>query len=107
MKVAVVGIGYVGLVAAGCLAEGGNQVICIDNDKKKVAELRKGIIPIYEPGLGEIIKHNVPAGRLDFTTTLKKGVDNSLVIFIAVWTPSAADCSAVLSAVRLRLSQRT
>ena len=99
MKVAVVGIGYVGLVAAGCLAEGGNQVICIDNDKKKIAELRKGIIPIYEPGLGEIIKRNVPAGRLDFTTTLKKGVDNSLVVFIAVGTPSAADGSADISAV--------
>ncbi len=99
MRVAVVGIGYVGLVAAGCLAEGGNHVICIDNDKKKIAELKKGIIPIYEPGLGEIIKHNVPAGRLEFTTALKKGVDNSLVIFIAVGTPSAADGSADLSAV--------
>ena len=66
MKIAVVGIGYVGLVAGACLADGGNHVICIDNDKKKIDNLKNGIIPIYEPGLAEIIKHNETAGRLEF-----------------------------------------
>ena len=84
MKVAVVGIGYVGLVAAACLAEGGNHVICIDNDDKKIEKLKKGIIPVYEPGLAEMVKHNEAAGRLVFTTDLRFGVENSLVIFIAV-----------------------
>jgi UDPglucose 6-dehydrogenase len=99
MRVSVVGIGYVGLVAAACLADGGNHVICIDNDKKKISNLKKGIIPIYEPGLEEIIKHNEAAGRLDFTTDLKEAVDKSLVIFLAVGTPSAEDGSADMSAV--------
>lgn len=99
MKVAVVGVGYVGLVAAGCLAEGGNHVVCVDNDKQKIENLKNGIIPIYEPGLGEIVKHNEAAGRLRFTTDLKDGIDNSLIIFIGVGTPSAADGSADISAV--------
>lgn len=99
MKAAVVGVGYVGLVAAACLAEGGNNVTCIDNDKKKISDLNKGIIPIYEPGLTEIVKHNEAAGRLRFTTELKEGVANSLIIFIAVGTPSAPDGSADISAV--------
>lgn len=99
MKIAVVGIGYVGLVAGACLADGGNHVICIDNDKKKIDNLKNGIIPIYEPGLAEIIKHNETAGRLSFTTDLKAGVANSLVIILAVGTPSADDGSADISAV--------
>jgi len=99
MKVAVVGVGYVGLVAAACMAEGGNHVICVDNDKKKVADLKKGIIPIYEPGLAEIVKRNESAGRLTFTTSLKDAVDNCLMIFIGVGTPSASDGSADISAV--------
>ena len=99
MKVAVVGIGYVGLVAAACLAEGGNTVVCVDNDKHKIKNLKKGIIPIYEPGLTEIVKHNEAAGRLRFSTKLKDGVDNSLMIIIAVGTPSATDGSADISAV--------
>lgn len=99
MKVSVVGVGYVGLVAAACLADGGNHVTCVDNDEKKIENLRNGIIPIYEPGLAEIVKSNVQAKRLTFTTSLKEGVDNSLVIFIGVGTPSAPDGSADISAV--------
>jgi UDPglucose 6-dehydrogenase len=99
MKIAVVGIGYVGLVAGACLADGGNHVICIDNDKNKIDNLKNGIIPIYEPGLAEIIKHNETAGRLSFTTDLKTAVANSLMIILAVGTPSASDGSADISAV--------
>lgn len=99
MKVAVVGVGYVGLVAAACLADGGNHVVCVDRDKKKISDLEKGIIPIYEPGLTEIVKRNVQAGRLLFTTDLQEGIDNSLVIFIGVGTPSLPDGSADISAV--------
>lgn len=99
MKVAVVGVGYVGLVAAACFADGGNHVVCVDTDAAKIENLKKGIIPIYEPGLTEIVKKNTDAGRLIFTTDLKQGVDNSLLIFIGVGTPSAADGSADISAV--------
>jgi UDPglucose 6-dehydrogenase len=99
MKVCVVGIGYVGLVTAGCLAEAGNSVVCVDNDGEKIASLKKGTIPIYEPGLTEIVKRNEKLGRLVFTTDLKYGVDNSLVIFLAVGTPPKADGSADLSAI--------
>lgn len=99
MKVAVVGVGYVGLVAAACLADGGNHVVCVDNDPQKIENLKNGIIPIYEPGLTEMVKRNKESGRLVFTTDLKRGVDNSLVIFIGVGTPSAADGSADISTV--------
>lgn len=99
MKVCVVGIGYVGLVTAGCLAEAGNSVVCVDNDKDKVAALKDGTIPIYEPGLTEIVKHNETLGRLHFTTELKQGVDDSLIIFLAVGTPPRPDGSADMSAV--------
>ena len=99
MKVSVVGVGYVGLVAAACLAEGGNHVICVDTDKKKIEGLKNGIVPIYEPGLAEIVSRNIKAARLDFTTDLKEGVENSLVIVLGVGTPSAADGSADISAV--------
>jgi UDPglucose 6-dehydrogenase len=99
LKVAAVGVGYVGLVAAACLADGGNHVVCIDNDKKKIDDLKSGVIPIYEPGLTEIVKKNVQAGRLTFTTDLQEGVDNALVIFIGVGTPSTPDGSADISAV--------
>ena len=99
MRVAAVGVGYVGLVAAACLADGGNHVVCVDSDKNKIENLRDGIIPIYEPGLTEIVKKNVEAGRLTFTTDLQEGVDNALVIFIGVGTPSSADGSADISAV--------
>ncbi len=99
MKICVVGVGYVGLVTAGCLAEAGNDVVCVDNDQKKIADLKSGAIPIYEPGLTEIVKHNEELGRLHFTTDLKFGVDNSLIIFLAVGTPSAPDGSCDVSAI--------
>ena len=99
MRITVAGVGYVGLVAAACLAEGGNHVVCVDTDADKIANLDNGIIPIYEPGLGELVRHNVQAGRLTFTTDLKAGVDQSLIIILAVGTPSAADGSADISAV--------
>ncbi len=99
MKVAVVGVGYVGLVAAACLAEGGNHVICVDKDKKKIDNLLAGKIPIYEPGLTEIVKRNIEAQRLVFTTDLAESVLDSLVIFLGVGTPSAPDGSADISAV--------
>lgn len=99
MKVSVVGVGYVGLVAAGCLADGGNHVICVDKDKKKIEDLNNGIIPIYEPGLTEIVKKSEAGGRLVFTTDLEEGVAKSKVIFIGVGTPSAEDGSADISAV--------
>ena len=99
MKICVVGSGYVGLVTAACLAEAGSNVVCVDNDSEKIAGLKDGVIPFYEPGLTEIIKHNAKLGRLQFTTDLKFGVDNSLIIFLAVGTPSGADGSADISAV--------
>ncbi|MFC1677395.1 UDP-glucose dehydrogenase family protein [Planctomycetota bacterium] len=99
MKICVVGIGYVGLVTAGCLAEAGNNIVCVDNDAKKVKQLKNGVIPIYEPGLTEIIKRNEKLGRLTFTTDLKQGIDNSTIIFLAVGTPSAVDGSADISAI--------
>jgi len=99
MKVCVIGVGYVGLVTAGCLAEAGNNVVCVDNNAEKIAGLRSGVIPIYEPGLTEIVKHNEKLGRLHFTTDLKYGIDNSLIVFLAVGTPSAPDGSADISAI--------
>ena len=99
MQICVVGVGYVGLVTAACLSEAGNTVICVDNDSEKIAGLKNGAIPIYEPGLTEIVKHNEQLGRLHFTTDLKYGVDNARVIFLAVGTPSAPDGSSDLSAI--------
>ncbi len=99
MKICVVGIGYVGLVTAGCLAEAGNNVVCVDNNSDKIASLKSGEIPIYEPSLAEIVKHNKKLGRLHFTTDLKEGIDNSLIIFLAVGTPSMPDGSADVSAI--------
>jgi len=99
MKISVIGTGYVGLVAGTCLAEMGNDVICVDNNQAKLDLLRKGIVPIYEPGLEELIKTNVSEGRLTFTDNLDAAVKESLVIFIAVGTPQGEDGSADLSAV--------
>jgi len=99
MKVSVVGVGYVGLVAGTCFADGGNHVICVDSDGSKIDKLRKDELPIYEPGLLEIVQRNVKAGRLVFTTDLAKAVADSLIIFLAVGTPPAPDGSADLSAV--------
>lgn len=99
MKVCVIGTGYVGLVAGTCLAEMGNHVICVDNDLKKLEQLEQGIVPIYEPGLEELIKVNVAENRLSFTNDLKSAVQNSLVCFIAVGTPQGEDGSADLKYV--------
>jgi UDPglucose 6-dehydrogenase len=99
LKITVVGIGYVGLVTAGCFADSGNNVICVDTDEKKIESLKRGIIPIYEAGLSEIINHNIKAKRIDFTTDLKQGVDKSKVIILGVGTPSAPDGSADISGV--------
>jgi len=99
MKVCVVGTGYVGLVTGTCLAEMGNDVICVDNNAEKVAFLNNGGVPIYEPGLEELIKTNTREGRLLFTTDLEGAVKESLVCFIAVGTPQGDDGSADLSAV--------
>jgi len=99
MRIGVVGVGYVGLVTAACLADSGTEVICVDNDKEKIGRLNQGIIPIYEPGLTEIVKQTRATGRLTFITSLKEAVEKSLVLFIAVGTPSAEDGSADISAV--------
>ncbi|MEK9500655.1 UDP-glucose/GDP-mannose dehydrogenase family protein [Gemmatimonadota bacterium DH-20] len=99
MNVAVVGTGYVGLVAGACLAETGNRVVCVDIDREKVEALRRGEIPIYEPGLEELVKRNVEAGRLSFTTDLASAVKPARVAFIAVGTPPDEDGSADLQHV--------
>src|SRR5919198_6508346 len=100
MKLCVIGTGYVGLVAGTCFAESGNDVICVDIDHHKIAELRNGKIPIYEPGLEELIRRNTADGRLRFTTDLSLGVKEGMVCFIAVGTPSDTDGSADVRMVR-------
>ena len=99
MKIAVVGSGYVGLVAGACLAENGNDVVCIDKDPAKVKCLQRGKIPIYEPGLEELVRRNRAEKRLAFTTALERGVRNAQIIFIAVGTPTGEDGSADLQHV--------
>ena len=99
MHVAVIGTGYVGLVAGACLAETGNDVVCADIDSDKIALLDGGHIPIYEPGLESLVKRNLRSGRLRFTTDIPEAVRTSGVIFIAVWTPPDEDGSADLQHV--------
>lgn len=100
MKICVVGSGYVGLVASACFADLGNSVIGVDIDEKKVKDLNKSIIPIYEPGLSDILKRNLKQGTVKFTTDIKKGVQESDIIFLAVGTPQGDhDYKADLSAV--------
>ena len=96
MHISVVGSGYVGLVTGTCFAEFGVNVTCIDNDAGKIAGLKQGKIPIYEPGLEELVERNIREGRLHFTTNLKAGVEQALVVFIAVGTPPCEDGSADL-----------
>src|SRR4029079_18034395 len=96
MKVAVVGTGYVGLVAGACFAESGNDVVCVDKDEAKVRTLKRGKMPIYEPGLEELVRRNRQEGRLTFTTMLAKAVRESTIVFIAVGTPQGEDGSADL-----------
>ena len=93
MRIAIIGTGYVGLVTGACLAEVGHHVFCIDNDERKIKGLTSGEIPIYEPGLDELVHRNVSAHRLAFSTRIEEGVDNSEVIFIAVPTPPHTDGS--------------
>ncbi|MBA3053335.1 MAG: UDP-glucose/GDP-mannose dehydrogenase family protein [Sphingomonadales bacterium] len=88
MKIAMVGSGYVGLVSGACLADFGHDVVCIDKDPGKIERLQAGIMPIYEPGLAELVASNVKGGRLSFTTSLAEGIDGANAIFIAVGTPS-------------------
>ncbi len=97
--IAVAGTGYVGLVSGACLADFGNTVICVDNNKQKIERLEKGEIPIYEPGLDDVVRRNVDAGRLSFTTDMASAVRSSEVVFIAVGTPPADDGSADLTYV--------
>jgi UDPglucose 6-dehydrogenase len=99
MKIAVVGTGYVGLVLGACLAENGNTVICVDKDESKVATLKAGKMPIYEPGLEEIVRRNDHEERLSFTTDLASAVRASEIVFIAVGTPQGEDGSADLQHV--------
>lgn len=99
MHIAVIGAGYVGLVTGACFAEFGVDVTCVDLDKEKIARLSEGIIPIYEPGLEQLITKNTQSGRLHFTTDLKSAIEQALVIFLAVGTPPRDDGSADLAHV--------
>ena len=97
MNITIIGTGYVGLVTGTCFAEVGHQVICVDNNPEKVALLRSGGMPIFEPGLQEMVEKNVTQGRLSFTESTKEGVENSDVVFIAVPTPPTVDGAVDLS----------
>lgn len=99
MNICVIGSGYVGLVSGACFADLGNNVICVDSNESKINKLRKGIMPIYEPGLEEMVKRNVKEGRLSFNNSLKEGVKKCEVIFIAVGTPSKDNGEADLTYV--------
>lgn len=99
MEIAVIGTGYVGLVTGTCFADSGNNVICVDIDKAKVEALSRGEIPIYEPGLGEMVAHNLESKRLSFTTDLAAAVTSAEIVYLAVGTPQSADGSADLSAL--------
>jgi UDPglucose 6-dehydrogenase len=97
MELCIIGSGYVGLVSGACFAEIGHTVVCVDNDQRKVDMLQRGEIPIYEPGLEELVHRNVAAKRLRFTNSIEDGVDHSQVVFIAVPTPPQADGSVDLT----------
>jgi UDPglucose 6-dehydrogenase len=99
MKIAVVGTGYVGLVTGTCFAETGNHVTCVDIDVNKVEKLKKGVMPIYEPGLDVLFERNIKQGRLDFTTDLEEGIEEAKIIFLALPTPPGEDGSADLQYV--------
>ena len=99
MRISIIGTGYVGLVTGACLSDFGLQVVCVDKDKEKIEQLESGKVPIYEQGLENLIKKNVAAKRLSFTTNIGDAVRQSQVVFIAVGTPSNNDGSADLSQV--------
>ena len=105
MKIAVVGTGYVGLVTGTCLAETGNDVTCVDCDRKKIDVLNRGHVPIYEPGLAELVTRNVADGRLRFTADLAGAAKKARLVFLAVGTPSAKDGSVDLSALNAVVDQ--
>ena len=105
MRIAMVGTGYVGLVSGACIADFGHQVTCVDKDSAKISALNAGEVPIYEPGLVDLVRSNVQQGRLSFTTTLGEAVSEADAVFIAVGTPSRrgdghADLSYVYEATR-------
>src|SRR5215203_3410564 len=99
MRLAVIGTGYVGLVAGACFAESGNDVVCVDKDQHKIETLNAGEMPIYEPGLEELVRRNRQEGRLTFTTALDAAVEEAQIVFIAVGTPQGEDGSADLQHV--------
>ena len=99
MNICIVGVGYVGLVTGTCFAEFGNHVICVDKDEQRISSLQQNIIPIFEPGLEEMVKRNQSAGRLNFTQDVNEAVEKSLAVFIAVGTPSDSAGSANLEYV--------
>ena len=100
MKICVIGTGYVGLVTGACLANLGHEVICVDKDKPRISNLKRSVIPFYEPGLKEIVLKNHRVKRLSFTTLLADGVKKSEVVFIAVGTPPKENGEADVSAVK-------
>src|SRR5882724_9144601 len=99
MKITIIGSGYVGLVSGACLADVGNDVLCLDLDAKKVATLQSGAIPIHEPGLEDMVRRNMAAGRIRFTTDVQQAVQFGTVQFLAVGTPPDEDGSADLQYV--------
>ncbi len=99
MKIAVIGTGYVGLVQGTCLAESGNDVVCVDKITAKIEGLKRGQVPIYEPGLAELVHRNQRDGRLVFSTNLAEGIADAEIIFIAVGTPQGERGGADLSGV--------
>jgi len=105
MRIAMIGTGYVGLVSGACLSDFGHEVVCIDKDSNKIDALKKGVMPIWEPGLEALVSANVDRGRLSFTTNLAEGVEGAEAVFIAVGTPARrgdghADLTYVFDAVR-------
>ncbi|MGZ8274566.1 MAG: 2-dehydropantoate 2-reductase N-terminal domain-containing protein, partial [Burkholderiaceae bacterium] len=99
MKISVIGTGYVGLVTGACLADVGNDVLCVDVDPRKVERLQRGEVPIHEPGLEPVVERSMKSARLQFTTSYDDAVNHADIIFIAVGTPSGEDGSADLSHV--------
>ncbi|MCQ9207556.1 MAG: UDP-glucose/GDP-mannose dehydrogenase family protein [Omnitrophica bacterium] len=99
MNICIIGTGYVGLVTGACFADLGNRVFCVDSDRKKIDSLKRGVVPIYEPGLEEMVRGNMKKGRLSFSTNIKESVKKSTIIFICVGTPSAESGEPDLTAL--------